>query len=141
MDKLEKRPRAIGLTTEVREGSPVTRSAFTNYVLDDRALLRGSMNTGVEARSGAHVCSAGSWLEGDKLSVVTDTTGESLVSGRDGDEATTRMLPRPFVLSTKVKYLGREVTCSHVGLPKGFKVVGCRGIFHEKDGERDRARK
>src|SRR4051812_15220667 len=97
MDKLEKRPKAIGLTTEVREGSPVTRSAFTNYVLDDRALLHGSMKTGV----GAHVCSAGSWLEEGKLSVVTDTTGESLVSGGDGDEATTRMLPRPFVLSTR----------------------------------------
>src|SRR4051812_35481122 len=59
MDKLEKRPRAIGLTTEVREGSPVTRSAFTNHVLDDRALLHGSMKTGVEAHCGAHVCAAG----------------------------------------------------------------------------------
>src|SRR4051812_39478962 len=73
MGKLEKRPRAIGLTTEVREGSPVTRSAFTNYVLDDRALLRGSMETGVEAHCGAHTCSAGSWMGEDKLSVVTDT--------------------------------------------------------------------
>src|SRR5436190_880344 len=79
MDKLEKRPRAIGLTTEVRKGSPVTRSAFTNYVLDDRALLRGSMKTRVEAHCGAHICLADS-LEGDKLSVVADTTGESLVS-------------------------------------------------------------
>src|SRR5436190_6354718 len=137
IDKLEKRPRAIGLTTEVREGSPVTRSAFTNYVLDNRALLHGSMKTGVEAHCGAHVCSAGSWMEEDKLSVVTDTTRESLVSGGDGDEATTQLRPRPFVLSTKVKYLGREETCSHVGLPKGFKVVSCRGVFHEKDGEQD----
>ena len=141
MDKLEKRPRAIGLTTEVREGSPVTRSAFTNYVLDDRALLHGSMKTGVEAHCGAHVCSAGSWMEEGKLSVVTDTTGESLVSGGDGDEATTRILPRPFVLSTKVKYLGRVETYSHVGLPKGFKAVGCMDIFREKDSEQDRARK
>src|SRR3954469_16611667 len=47
------------------------------------------------------------------------------------------MLSRPFVLSTKVKYLGRVETCSHVGLPKGFKAVGCMGIFHEKDGEQD----
>src|SRR3954462_14437165 len=85
--------------------------------------------------------SAGSWLEEGKLSVVTDTTGESLVSGGDGVEAATRMLPRPFVLSTKVKYLGRVETCSHVGLPKGFKAVGCRGIFREKDGEQDCARK
>src|SRR3954469_8375679 len=46
MDKLEKRPRAIGLTTRVREGSHVTRSAFTNYVLDDRALLHGSNEDG-----------------------------------------------------------------------------------------------
>src|SRR3954462_9581529 len=99
------------------------------------------MKTGVEAHCGAHVCSAGSWLEEGKLSIVTDTTGESLVSGGDGDEATTRLLPRPFVLSTKVKYLGREETCLHVGLLKGFKTVGCMDIFRKKDGEQDCARK
>src|SRR3954466_6061788 len=91
MGKLVKRPRAIGLTTEVREGSPVTRSAFTNYVLDDRALLRGSMKTGVEAHCGAHVSLADSWIMEGKLSVVTDTTGESLVSDGDGDEAITQL--------------------------------------------------
>src|SRR3954468_10811406 len=91
MDKLDKRPRAIGLTTEVREGSPVTRSAFTNYVLDDRALLRGSMKTRVEAHCGAHICLADSWMAKGKLSVVTDITGESLVSGGDGNDATTQL--------------------------------------------------
>src|SRR4051794_25361792 len=108
MEKLEKRLRAIGLTTRVREGSPVTRSAFTKDVLDDQALLHGSMKTGVEAHCGDYVCPADSWMVEGKLSVVTDTTGESLVLGGDSDDATTQLQPRLIVLSTRVKYLGRE---------------------------------
>ena len=65
---------------------------------------------------------------------------ESLVSGGDGDDAT-QMRPRSIVLSIRMKYLGRDETCSHVGLPKSFMAVGYKGIFCEKDGEQDCARK
>ena len=37
--------------------------------------------------------------------------------------------------------MGREEICSHVGLPKGFKAVGCKGVFREKDSEQGCARK
>src|SRR3954464_4573476 len=121
------------------EGNPVIRSVFTDVVMDDHTLLHGS-KTGVEAHSGAHVCLADSWTVEGKFSVVTDTTGESLVSGGDGDDAT-QLRPRSIVLSTRMKYLGKDETCSHVSLPKGFMAVGCKGVFCEKDGEQDCARK
>src|SRR4051812_35667439 len=75
MDKLEAKSKAIGFPTRVKKGSPVTMSAFTNVVLNDHTLLHGS-KTGVEAHSGAHVCSTDYWTAEGKFSVVTDTTGE-----------------------------------------------------------------
>src|SRR5436190_4429946 len=47
------------------------------------------------------------------------------------------MRPRSIVPSIRMKYLERDKTCSHVGLPKNFMAVGCRCVFREKDSEQD----